>query len=59
MLRLQVYLPKPSWGNHNPIFGHAGMEVSGYRYYDPATCGFDFNGACEDIKVCSVPLSET
>lgn len=46
----KVYLPKPSWGNHNPIFGHAGMEVSGYRYYDPSTCGFDFNGACEDIK---------
>ena len=47
----QVYLPKPSWGNHTPIFKHAGMEVAGYRYYDASTCGFDFNGACEDIKV--------
>lgn len=46
----QVYLPKPSWGNHTPIFKHAGMEVAGYRYYDPKTCGFDFEGACEDIK---------
>lgn len=46
----QVYLPKPSWGNHTPIFKHAGMDVGGYRYYDPKTCGFDFNGACEDIK---------
>lgn len=46
----QVYLPKPSWGNHTPIFKHAGMDVAGYRYYDAATCGFDFNGACEDIK---------
>jgi len=27
------------------------MEVAGYRYYDASTCGFDFNGACEDIKV--------
>ena len=46
-----VYLPKPSWGNHTPIFKHAGMEVAGYRYYDPSTCGFDFAGTCEDIQV--------
>eukprot|EP00096_Caligus_rogercresseyi_P000224 TRINITY_DN105_c0_g1_i1.p1 TRINITY_DN105_c0_g1~~TRINITY_DN105_c0_g1_i1.p1 ORF type:complete len:427 (-),score=114.29 TRINITY_DN105_c0_g1_i1:81-1361(-) len=45
-----VYLPKPSWGNHTPIFKHCGMEVGGYRYYDPKTCGFDFEGTCEDIK---------
>ena len=44
-----VYLPTPSWGNHTPIFKHAGMEVASYRYYDKSTCGFDFNGACEDI----------
>uniref|UniRef100_A0A0K2TM01 Aspartate aminotransferase n=1 Tax=Lepeophtheirus salmonis TaxID=72036 RepID=A0A0K2TM01_LEPSM len=45
-----VYLPKPSWGNHTPIFKHCGMEVASYRYYDPNTCGFDFEGTCEDIK---------
>ncbi len=45
-----VYLPKPSWGNHTPIFKHAGMEVAGYRYYDPSTCGFDFKGALDDIS---------
>jgi aspartate aminotransferase len=44
------YLPKPSWGNHTPIFKHSGLEVGGYRYYDPATCGFDFTGAMEDIN---------
>jgi len=45
-----VYLPKPSWGNHNPIITHTGMTVGGYRYYDPSTCGLDFVGAMEDIK---------
>merc|ERR1711983_378846 len=30
-----IYLPKPSWGNHTPIFKHAGVKVDGYRYYDP------------------------
>ncbi|KAK7913059.1 hypothetical protein WMY93_013270 [Mugilogobius chulae] len=45
-----VYLPKPSWGNHTPIFRDAGMQLKAYRYYDPSTCGFDFNGALEDIS---------
>ncbi|XP_032891866.1 aspartate aminotransferase, mitochondrial [Amblyraja radiata] len=46
----EVYLPKPSWGNHTPIFRDAGIEVKSYRYYDPKTCGFDFAGAMEDIS---------
>uniref|UniRef100_A0A3B4V7G8 Aspartate aminotransferase n=1 Tax=Seriola dumerili TaxID=41447 RepID=A0A3B4V7G8_SERDU len=45
-----VYLPKPSWGNHTPIFRDAGMQLKAYRYYDPSTCGFDFKGALEDIS---------
>ncbi|KAJ4431378.1 Aspartate aminotransferase, mitochondrial, partial [Periplaneta americana] len=44
-----VYLPTPSWGNHTPIFKHAGLNVKQYRYYDPKTCGFDFQGALQDI----------
>ncbi|XP_063439211.1 aspartate aminotransferase, mitochondrial-like [Mytilus trossulus] len=44
------YTPTPTWGNHIPIFKHAGMDVQSYRYYDPKTCGFDFNGALEDIS---------
>lgn len=34
-------------------FRHAGLDVKSYRYYDPNTCGFDFNGAMEDIAVCN------
>ncbi|XP_028814126.1 aspartate aminotransferase, mitochondrial [Denticeps clupeoides] len=44
-----VYLPKPSWGNHTPIFRDAGMQLKAYSYYDPKTCGFDFKGALDDI----------
>ncbi|ESO90816.1 hypothetical protein LOTGIDRAFT_217673 [Lottia gigantea] len=44
------YLPQPTWGNHTPIFKHAGLNTKSYRYYDPATCGFDFKGAMEDIS---------
>ncbi|XP_063221935.1 aspartate aminotransferase, mitochondrial [Bacillus rossius redtenbacheri] len=45
----EVYLPTPSWGNHTPIFKHSGLGVKQYRYYDPNTCGFDFQGALQDI----------
>lgn len=46
-----VYLPKPSWGNHTPIFKHSGLDVKSYTFYEPNTCGFDFQGALNDIKV--------
>ncbi|NXU05887.1 AATM protein, partial [Buphagus erythrorhynchus] len=45
-----VYLPKPSWGNHTPIFRDAGMQLQAYRYYDPKTCSLDFSGAMDDIS---------
>ena len=48
---LQVWLPAPSWANHNAIFSAVGLEVGAYSYYDKATCGFDFEGAKADIKV--------
>jgi aspartate aminotransferase len=46
-----IYLPKPSWGNHTPIFKDAGLEVASYGYYDPKTCGLDFQSVCKDIEV--------
>nr|XP_039257561.1 aspartate aminotransferase, mitochondrial-like [Styela clava] len=45
-----VWLPTPSWGNHTPIFKHAGLDVKAYRYYDSETCGFDSAGALEDLS---------
>jgi len=45
-----IYLPSPSWGNHNPMFRQAGLNVKTYRYYEPKTCGFDFAGALDDIR---------
>ncbi|KAH0955789.1 hypothetical protein HN011_003929 [Eciton burchellii] len=46
----EIYLPTPSWGNHNPLFRLAGLTVKSYRYYDPNTCGLDFKGVVEDIS---------
>lgn len=46
-----IYVPTPTWGNHFPIFRHSGLEVQSYAFYDPKTCGFDFEGALRDISV--------
>ncbi|XP_076628122.1 glutamate oxaloacetate transaminase 2 isoform X1 [Colletes latitarsis] len=46
----EVYLPTPTWGNHAPIFKLARLPVKFYRYYDPKTCGLDFQGVLEDIS---------
>lgn len=47
----EIFLPSPSWGNHTPIFKHSGLNVKQYKYYDPKTCGLDFQGALDDISV--------
>ncbi|GAB0095815.1 Aspartate aminotransferase [Sergentomyia squamirostris] len=46
----EIYLPSPSWGNHTPVFKHAGLSVKSYRYYDPKSCGLDFAAVLEDIN---------
>jgi aspartate aminotransferase len=45
-----LYLPNPSWGNHNAIFTNAGLEVKKYRYYDAENSDLDFEGMVQDIK---------
>jgi len=45
-----IYLPNPTWGNHTPIMKDAGLDVRQYTYYDPSTCGLDFQGMLADIE---------
>lgn len=45
-----VYLPQPSWGNHNPIFTRAGNKIDSFTYYNPVTCGFDADGCFNDLR---------
>jgi aspartate aminotransferase len=48
-----VYLPNPTWGNHNPIFQDSGFGLKQYRYYDSKSIGLDFEGLKADVKVSS------
>jgi len=45
-----VLVPTPTWGNHFPIFRHAGLEVKEYRYWDQKTLGIDMKGMLDDIR---------
>lgn len=46
-----IYVPKPTWGNHNSVFKHSHLEIKQYNYYDPKTIGFDFKGCLDSITV--------
>ena len=49
-LSKKIYIPTPSWANHNAIFKDSGLEVLKYRYYNKDTIGLDFDGMVEDLK---------
>ena len=46
----KIYIPAPSWANHNAVFSDSGLEVAKYRYYNKDTIGLDFEGLIADIK---------
>ncbi|KAH9277717.1 Aspartate aminotransferase, mitochondrial [Echinococcus granulosus] len=46
----EVWVPKPTWANHIPVFRDSGIAVQYYRYYDSKTCGLDESGWLEDIS---------
>jgi aspartate aminotransferase len=47
----RVWVTTPTWANHVPLLGSAGLEVKGHRYYDAASHGVDFGGMMEDLEL--------
>ena len=45
-----IYIPTPSWANHNAVFKDSGLKVEKYRYYNKDTIGLDFEGMIDDIR---------
>ena len=45
-----VYIPTPSWANHNAVFKDSGLKVEKYKYYNKDTIGLDFDGMIADLK---------
>jgi aspartate aminotransferase len=46
----KIYVPTPTWGNHNNVFRDSGLQVGAYRYFNKKTNGLDFSGMMEDLK---------
>lgn len=47
----KIFIPTPSWANHNAVFKDSGLEVVKYRYYNKDTIGLDFEGMVADLKL--------
>lgn len=45
-----VFVPNPTWANHNNIIRCAGLQSHTYRYYDAATNTLDIEGLLTDLR---------
>jgi aspartate/tyrosine/aromatic aminotransferase len=46
----QVFIPDPSWSNHQGVFQHNGLICNLYPYYDSEKKAIDVNRMCEAIR---------
>jgi aspartate aminotransferase, mitochondrial len=44
-----IYLPSPTWPNHNGVFNACDLAIKHYRYYNSKTIGLDIDGLLEDL----------
>ena len=48
-----IYIPDPTWANHNQVFARAGLKVASYPYYDAERREFTKSRMVEAIR--SIP----
>lgn len=48
--RPKAYLSSPTWGNHNAIFGKAGMQVESYPYWDDVKKKVNIDGWLQTLE---------
>jgi len=45
-----IWVSKPTWANHVPLLGSAGLKIAEYPYYDGAAHGVDFAAMCRTLE---------
>lgn len=45
-----VWMPDPTWGNHQGVFAAAGLATKNYPYYDAAAKGVDADAMCAALE---------
>lgn len=48
--KLTVWVSDPTWANHIPLIGNAGLNIETYPYFDKATASINFKGMAECLK---------
>ncbi|AOS98179.1 Aspartate aminotransferase [Microbulbifer aggregans] len=46
----RVWVSDPTWANHVPLLGNAGLKIETYPYYDRATSSLRFDEMVETLK---------
>lgn len=46
----RIWLPKPTWANHDAIMTSAGLVVQNYRYLSADRTGLDLDGFLDDLR---------
>lgn len=46
----RVWVSSPTWANHIPLIGGAGLQILEYPYYDPDTRGVDFDAMMSALE---------
>ena len=47
---LRIWVPTPTWENHNAVFGSEGLPIESYRYLAADRTSFDFEGMLDDLR---------
>ncbi|WP_308367083.1 MULTISPECIES: amino acid aminotransferase [unclassified Microbulbifer] len=45
-----IWVSDPTWANHVPLLGNAGLKIESYPYYDRATSSLRFDAMVETLK---------
>lgn len=45
-----IWLSNPSWANHRPLLGNAGLRITEYPYYNSATGSLDFDAMLSTLS---------
>ncbi|GAA6150651.1 amino acid aminotransferase [Pseudoteredinibacter isoporae] len=46
----KIWMSNPTWANHVPLFGEAGLTIAEYPYYDRENCAVRFADMCQTLE---------
>ncbi|MCW8108164.1 aspartate/tyrosine/aromatic aminotransferase [Alteromonas ponticola] len=49
----KVWVSDPTWANHIPLIGSAGLEIQTYPYFDKATASINFDAMMDTLRQCT------